>query len=152
MRLLHNQRGTAMVEFAIVALPLFLILFGIVDFARALNYYNDLTQLSGQAARAAAVNQNPFDNSVPVGPTTIQQQIADHIDSPEMKQTNPPASICITVAPPATGGTGDPVTAKASYDFHFLPLIGATINLSSTQTERFEALSPGYTVSCAQPS
>jgi Flp pilus assembly protein TadG len=138
-----------MVEFALVALPLFLILFGIIDFARALNYYNDLTQLSGQGARAAAVDQNP-DGTAAAG-TSIQQQLANSVDSPEMKQTNPKASICITHVPPPTGGTGQPVSVQASYQFHFLPLIGTTITLSSTQTERFEALTPHYTVGCASP-
>src|SRR5262249_49943164 len=57
-QLFKNERGTAVVEFAVIALPLCLIIFGILDFGRALNYYNDVTQLAGQGARAAAVNEN----------------------------------------------------------------------------------------------
>ena len=64
-QLRRSERGTAVVEFALVAPLLFLIVFGIVDFGRALNYYNDLTQLAGQGARAAAVNRNP--DGTPVG-------------------------------------------------------------------------------------
>jgi Flp pilus assembly protein TadG len=138
MRLLHNERGTAMVEFAIVALPLFLILFGIVDFARALNYYNDLTQLAGQGARAAAVDQNPDGGTADAN---FQNQLLQRVDTPELKQTTPPATICITQMPSTNG---DPVSVQASYEFHFLPLIGSTITLSSTQTERFEGLTPHY--------
>src|SRR5438105_2786343 len=57
-RLRREERGTAVVEFALVVTPILLIVFGILDFGRALNYYNDMTQLAGQAARAAAVNTN----------------------------------------------------------------------------------------------
>src|SRR5690242_3027793 len=58
-RLRRDQRGVAVVEFALVVGPLLLIVFGILDFGRALNYYNDVTQLAGQGARFAAVNQEP---------------------------------------------------------------------------------------------
>jgi Flp pilus assembly protein TadG len=56
--LLGCERGTALVEFALIAPILFLFLFGIIEFGRALNYYNDLTQLAGQGARAAIVSRN----------------------------------------------------------------------------------------------
>ena len=52
---LRSERGTAVVEFALVGPILFLLVLGILDFGRALNYYNTLTQLAGQGARAAAV-------------------------------------------------------------------------------------------------
>src|SRR5262249_25698707 len=54
----RDEGGTALVEFALIAPLLFLLIFGIIDFGRALNYYNELTQLAGQGARAAAVNRN----------------------------------------------------------------------------------------------
>lgn len=145
----RDERGTALVEFALVALPLFLILFGIVDFARALNYYNDMTQLAGQGARAAAVNANP-DGSAPSG-FSIQNQLLGSLDSPELKaQHNPPwTTICISHMPTTTG---DPVTVTASYEFHFIPLISpVTLTLSAAETQRFEALSPSYTGGCKSP-
>jgi len=147
-RLARGERGQALVEFALVALPLFLILFGIIDFARALNYYNDLTQLTGQGARAAAVNNNP-DGSAASG-MSIQNQLLANLDSPEMKQTHNPAwlKICITTMPTTTG---DPVTVTASYQFHFIPLIGTTLTLSASQTERFEGVSPSYSAGCVSP-
>src|SRR5262249_11331792 len=58
-RLVRSERGTAVVEFALVAPLLFLLVFGIIEFGRILNAYNQLTQLAGQGARAAAVNRNP---------------------------------------------------------------------------------------------
>jgi Flp pilus assembly protein TadG len=145
----RDQRGQALVEFALVALPLFLILFGIIDFARALNYYNDLTQLAGQGARAAAVNANP-DGSAASG-TSIQSALIASLDTAELKAKHTPAwtRICITHVPTTTG---DPVTVQAQYDFHFIPLIHpVSITLSATQTERFEGITPGYTAGCKSP-
>jgi Flp pilus assembly protein TadG len=137
----RSERGTAVVEFAIVALPLFLIIFGILDFGRALNYYNDMTQLAGQGARAAAVNQNidgtPADS-------TFQAKLAAENDSPEL--TNK-VQVCIQSAPTSVG---DPVTVTAKYRFHFNAIIASVpITLSSTQTERSEIATPSYTSGCS---
>jgi Flp pilus assembly protein TadG len=136
----RSERGTAVVEFAIIAFPLFLIIFGILDFGRALNYYNDMTQLAGQGARAAAVNQNvdgtPADAS-------FQQKLADEKDSPEL---NGKVGVCIVASPTSVG---DPVSVKTSYVFNFLSFLGAragitSITLSSTQTERAEVVPASY--------
>jgi Flp pilus assembly protein TadG len=142
----RDQRGTALVEFALVAFPLFLILFGIIDFGRALNYYNDMTQLAGQGARFAAVNQEPC-NTGQVGCTpgnatgSFQQDLAAWNDSPELKNK---VMVCIKNNPTTTV-VGSPVTVKVSYTFHFLSLISAIpITLTSTQTERSETSSPTY--------
>jgi hypothetical protein len=65
---LASERGTAMVEFALI-LPILLVLaLGIVDFGRAMNYWNDVNQIAADGARFAAVNRNPgADVSPPVG-------------------------------------------------------------------------------------
>jgi Flp pilus assembly protein TadG len=135
-----------MVEFALVAFPLFLILFGIIDFGRALNYYNDMTQLAGQGARFAAVNEEPCKTGqagcTPGSATaSFQQDLSKWSDSPELKNK---VTVCIKNNP-ATTTVGDPVTVKVSYTFHFLSLIsGIPITLSSTQTERSETSTPSY--------
>jgi Flp pilus assembly protein TadG len=140
-----DERGTALVEFALVALPLFLIIFGILDFGRALNYYNDMTQLAGQGARFAAVNQEPCQQGQPsCGTATgnFQQDLAAFSDSPELKGN---VQVCIK-NDPSTTTIGTPVTVKVSYQFKFLPLIRSIpITLSSTQTERSETTNPTYT-------
>jgi Flp pilus assembly protein TadG len=142
----RDQQGTALVEFALIALPLFLILFGIIDFGRALNYYNDMTQLAGQGARFAAVNQEPCKTGqagCTAGNATgsFQQDLSKWSDSPELKNK---VMVCIKNDPTATA-VGDPVTVKVSYTFHFLSLIsGIPITLSSTQTERSETSTASY--------
>src|SRR5690349_9141530 len=72
----RDQCGTAVVEFALVAPILFLLVFGILDFGRALNYYNQMTQLAGQGARAAAVDNNP-DGTGPASGKSIQNQLVN---------------------------------------------------------------------------
>lgn len=53
---LSNERGQAMVEFALV-LPLLLVLLcGILDFGYVLACKNELTHLAGGAARTGAIN------------------------------------------------------------------------------------------------
>ena len=54
-----GERGQAMVEFALVLPLLLLLIFGIFDFGRAINYWIDATHMSNEAARYAAVGNTP---------------------------------------------------------------------------------------------
>ena len=141
-RLRRNERGTAVVEFALVSIPLFLLVLGIVDFGRALDYYNNLTQLAGQGARAASVDRNP-DGTGPPTATSIQSQLATkYTSSPELKSPSNHIIVCITTAP---AKVGDPVTIQTTYTFHFIPFIGnaassLTLKLKASSTQRAEAV------------
>jgi Flp pilus assembly protein TadG len=140
----RDERGTALVEFALIAPLLFLLLFGIIDFGRALDYYNQVTQLAGQGARAAAVNRNPDGTAITGGSSLQSQLVNTYTAQPQLKNGE---TVCITQVPTKVG---DPVTVKVSYNFQFLPLIGAAANalggltLSATQTERAEVVPPSY--------
>jgi Flp pilus assembly protein TadG len=59
---LHSQQGTALVEMALVLPILMVLALGIVDFGRAMNYWNDVNQIAADGARFAAVNKNPGDD------------------------------------------------------------------------------------------
>jgi Flp pilus assembly protein TadG len=136
----REQRGTAVVEFALIAIPLFLIVFGILDFGRALNYYNDVTQLAGQGARAAAVNTN-IDGTTADG--NFQAILGAANDSPELKNK---VQVCISSVPTQVG---QPVTVSVKYRFHFTALIASIpITLRATQSERSEVANPGYSATC----
>jgi Flp pilus assembly protein TadG len=148
----RDQRGVAVVEFALVAIPLFLLVFGIIDFGRALNYYNDLTQLAGQGARFAAVNQEPGSAGGTASPApTFQNDLKAFADSPELKSPSSDFKICIAAAPSGTTwANGDPIKVTASYTFKFIPFISAVnLNLSSSQTERFEGIASTFTAGCS---
>ena len=128
-RLWRFESGTAVVEFGLVVLPLCLIVFGILDFGRALNYYNNLTQIAGQGARAGAVNQDPLGGTADA---RFQHQLACAATSGELRKG---INIHITTMPATTG---DPVTISTSYRFHFVPLLKLGLTLRAVQTERYE--------------
>jgi Flp pilus assembly protein TadG len=151
-RLVSSERGTAVVEFALVAPLLFLLVFGIIEFGRILNAYNDLTQLAGQGARAAAVSRNPDGTGVGASSGTVDDadcgsagshSIQCQLSSFYAKQDSlSGVNVCIPSTPT---GIGQPVTVHVSYVYNFtVGLFGFTsITLNSTQTERSEA-SPSY--------
>lgn len=55
----HRSRGQAMVEFALVAPILFLMLFAVVDFGRYVYTANGLNEAAREAARAGSVAIRP---------------------------------------------------------------------------------------------
>jgi Flp pilus assembly protein TadG len=156
-RLARSERGTAVVEFALVAPLLFLLVFGIIEFGRVLNAYNQVTQLAGQGARAAAVNRNPDNSAIAAATGTvddsdcggktysIQCQLSKYYAKNDALSG---ATACIlnTAANPLPTTPGQPVTVKVSYQYKFVTgLFGfANITLTSTQTERAEG-NPSYT-------
>lgn len=50
-----RQKGVAMVEFSLIALMFFMLIFGAIEFARAWFVYNTLTEATRRGARIAAV-------------------------------------------------------------------------------------------------
>jgi Flp pilus assembly protein TadG len=147
-RLWRGERGTAVVEFALVLLPLSLLVVGILDFGRALQYYNSLTQIAGQGGRAAAVNQGPNGGAADA---TFQSQIANAATAGELRNG---VNVCITAAN-AQGPklvtaltVGDAVTVTTTFTFHFIPVLKiGNLKLKAAQTERYEVpVAPGYSV------
>ncbi len=55
LRGLHRQQGMTTVEFSIVGMVLFLVLFGLIEFGRLLFTWNVLDEATRRAARLAAV-------------------------------------------------------------------------------------------------
>lgn len=53
--LAENEDGATAVEFALIALPLFMFLFGIVEFSRYFYTYNNLERTADQLARFTMV-------------------------------------------------------------------------------------------------
>jgi Flp pilus assembly protein TadG len=50
-----DQRGAALVEFAIASMVLLMLLFGIISYGYALSFKSGMTQAAAEGARAAAV-------------------------------------------------------------------------------------------------
>jgi Flp pilus assembly protein TadG len=60
MKRLHKQHGAAVVEFAILVIPLLVILTGITEFGRAMYYYNTIAKGARDAVRLMST-QTPTD-------------------------------------------------------------------------------------------
>jgi hypothetical protein len=124
---LCGDAGTAVVEFAIIVPLLLLIVFGILDFGRALNYLNDSTHLASAGARWAVVNkafadlQKWDDNACT---TSLQQCIKDNGVTGELRDN---ATVCIEFGgdAPSNPQIGDPVKVTVDVEFTWLPFIGS---------------------------
>jgi hypothetical protein len=110
---LGGAAGTAVVEFALVVPLLLLIVFGIIDFGRALNYWNDATHLASTGARFAIVNQNPGD------PGTLADWIKSKGDTGEFQDN---ATVCIAFL--GEPQVGQAVEVTVDVEFTWLPFIG----------------------------
>jgi Flp pilus assembly protein TadG len=126
-RLHSDDRGVALVEFAFV-LPLLLVLvLGIVDFGRALNYWIDQTHLANMGARWAAVNKNPGADSG----QALAQYIESQAASPELR-SRVSATIC---RPGATTNVGDPIHVVVRSDFQWLAFLTNRVGLQPVTLE-----------------
>ena len=108
-----------MVEFALVAPLLFVLLFGMIDFGKAFHTWIDETQLAAEGARLAAVNFSP-----PSG--TLQSYIRQQADTSELRNGGGslagPATVCISF-PTGTSNNGDPVTITVKSVYNWMPLL-----------------------------
>ena len=124
---IRDDRGTALVEFALV-LPLLLVLvLGVLDFGRAFNYWNDTNHLAATGARFAAVNHNPG------APLSLQQYIASKADTVELRDgtgsVEAPLSVCI--ATPDGEEVGGRVEAVVRSSYNLIPFLGAKFGFLS---------------------
>ena len=106
-----RDRGAAAIEFALLFPLLMLILFGIIDFGRALNAQITLTQAAREGARLDALGEPNV--------TSQTQSAATGLS---------PVSVNVTACPP---GAGPNVNAQVdvSYTFNFVTPVGAIAGL-----------------------
>jgi Flp pilus assembly protein TadG len=109
-----RDRGTAVVEFALVVPVLLLILFGIIDFGRALNAQIQLTGAAREGVRLAALGYPD---------ASVQARVA--AAAPEL------SGVTATIAASCEPGAGPAVDAQVdvSYSFTFITPIGAVASL-----------------------
>jgi Flp pilus assembly protein TadG len=146
-----DESGVALVEFALV-LPLVLILLlGIIDVGKAVNYWNDETHLANEAARYVAVNKSPDPNWA-ANPTTanykVNTAVKNQADTGELRSggtqsiSSPGANICIYF-PAGTHNVNDPVKVVVTAQYNWLAyLVGRALpahsTLTATSTMRIE--------------
>lgn len=143
-KLRDDESGTALVEFALVLPLLLVVLFGVLDFGRALNYWIDTTHLANQGARFAAVNKNP-------GGSTLQDYIRQQATTSELLNggtSSVPGGLQVGVCfPSGSSDVGEPVRVTVASEYHWLPFlkIGATsTTIRGSATMRLEARPTNY--------
>jgi Flp pilus assembly protein TadG len=153
-----DDRGAAMVEFALVLPLLLALLIGTFDFGKAINYWVDETHLAAEGARFAVVNKNPGSG------VSLQQYIKQQADTSELRNGGPGvdgtgAEVCISFPSGGTTVVGDPVQVRVRSTYHWVlggllalldptSTFSATTELSGTATMRLEALPTNYSASC----
>jgi Flp pilus assembly protein TadG len=130
LRLGRDDRGVALTEMALVLPLLLLLILGMIDFGKAINYWLDDTHLANEGARLAVVNNNPGGSS-----TTLQQYLINQTSSAEQRGTvqgtqrtthTMTVNICYYTASSGaliTSGTpaiGDTVEVLVKYDYEWL--------------------------------
>jgi Flp pilus assembly protein TadG len=106
-----RDRGAAAIEFALLFPLLMLIVFGIIDFGRALNAQITLTQAAREGARLDALGEPNVASQTQAAATGLS-----------------PVTVTATACPP---GAGPDVNAEVdvSYTFDFVTPIGAIAGL-----------------------
>ena len=106
------DRGAVAVEFAIMLPLLLLLIFGIIDFGRALNAQVTITQAAREGARLTALNQPNVVSRTQAAATGL-------------------SGVGVTVAASCPAGSGPTANAdvKVSYSFNFITPIGAIAKL-----------------------
>lgn len=137
---MKNEKGQAMVEFALV-LPILLILFlGIIDFGRILYTKSAVTSLSQGAARHASIYYASEDN------TAIRNYITSNagtLSTSEFKKSDGTDGIVIVFTPSRTSGSDATVTITYKIYFitpivNFIPSMQNPFYITSTATFRVE--------------
>ena len=128
-----------MVEFALVAPLLMLLLFGMLDFGKAFAYWIDETHLANTGARMAVVNNWPTK-----GTQTLQDYLVSEADTGEL-QAN--AVACISFLGNPDPVLGDPVKVTVKVDYQWLPIISNMLGIEAkpigaTSTMRLEKNPP----------
>ncbi len=148
-----DEHGVALIEFALVLPMVLLLLLGMIDVGKAVNYWNDETHLANEAARFAAVNNSPTkDASGNAVPRSLNAAIVNEADSAELrsggssvsKSDGTPGGVSVCIYFPAgTHNVNDPVKVVVKAQYNWLGyLVGkgvrANSGLTATSTMRIE--------------
>ncbi|KOA19235.1 TadE-like protein [Clostridium homopropionicum DSM 5847] len=115
MKSIKNQKGQALVEFAIVLPILLMLVMGIIQFGMMLNSYLAIENASREGARAGIV-----------GSTDAEIESLIIASSPSLN----PADLTVSLTPSeANRRSGDTLTVTVTYNYKFtIPIISSLFN------------------------
>lgn len=148
---LRTQRGTAVVEFAVILPLLVVIVFGIIEFSVLLYDKAMVTNASREGARVGIVfNVDGNGDWIGVSDTTIRNTVNSYLSSYLISLGNPAATVSIPdpvrTTNPDTGAysPGGTLTVSVTYTYTFMVIpnfIASIINpitLTAQTVMRFE--------------
>jgi len=150
-----SESGQATVEFALILIPLLILVVGVIQFGIGLNYWLDMNRLSNQGARWAVVNAYPGcglgtsdPNTLSCGTTTsLQRYIACQRLPNALKPT-----VNITF-PNGPNTFGNPVQVEVSSPYKLSAIMKlATISLTARTTMRIEQNAVRYQAGSFTPT
>jgi Flp pilus assembly protein TadG len=114
IRARQGREGAAVVELAITAPILFLLVFGMIDVGRAIMVQNLITNAARDGARAAVLDGAEA--------SAIEAQVVDYLNASSVSG----ASATVSPNPISTAGLGDPVSVTVQVPFASVSWLPAT--------------------------
>ena len=133
----HHQNGVAAVEFALILIPLVLLVFGTIEFSTMLYDKAVITNASREGARLGIVYDDP-----PKSDSDIRSAVNTYCSNNLISLGGD--SVIATDIIRGGDTAGDPLTVRVSYTYNFLVLpnfvssLGAGINLQAETVMRME--------------
>jgi Flp pilus assembly protein TadG len=129
-----DDRGAALIEFALVLPVLLLLVFGALDLGRAFNYWIDETQLAHEGARWAAVDGTPDPNQ-----PNFLAAIREQADTSELLNGNTSSvpnalQVCVHF-PTGSAQVGQPVEVVVTSTYRFMSFLTQELHLPFAQTQ-----------------
>ena len=135
---IRDERGVALVEFALVLPLLLLLLFGMLEFGKAFNYWLDANHLANEGVRFAVVNKNP---GAPAS-QTLQAWVKAQGDTNEFRNggtSSVPTAAQVTICFPdgvTESDSGDAIRVKVAVGYNLIPFISNTARHRSGAARR----------------
>src|SRR5262245_29478999 len=140
-RIEQSEKGQTLLEFALVTLIFFILLFGIIEFGRALWTWNTIVQATRAGARYAVV-EAPTSNDTPIKKVVVYNDPNASSSStpvvPGLTETNVIVNYLNNDGSAASNkNVADVIAVEVTgYQFSFLvPLFGSQISLPSFTTK-----------------
>lgn len=116
--------GQSLVEFALIAPLLMLLVLATIDGARAVFAYNTIANAAREGARYGIVHGGA--SSTPIGPGVNEADLVTHVE--QFTRSFPAPDIAVTPTwPQGSNSDGSPVAVQVTYQYR--PLFGGLIGI-----------------------
>jgi Flp pilus assembly protein TadG len=144
-----------MIEMALVLPILLFLALGIVDFGRAINYWNNVNQIAADGARFAAVDKNPGEDTATALDDDFRQWIRLQADTGELRDgtvadpdvpggqkastsTTGPLRVCVGKPGQTTIVEGDlnvgkPIEVVVETKYNLIPFLGENTQIGQVK-------------------